>query len=1041
MNGIHDIMRLSAFVYIWLKAFGRGGRSVGEQHVGGERLHGNCMSALNLLCLLLVPAVAHWSKLPVNGIPRPAGRSVHVAIFDARAEHYWIHGGSSSTFVADLWSYDFATGSWDQRQQLNQPPGRGDHVAAWDPNSDTFWVHGGYDGVSYLGDLWKYSGYTWTNIAATGPSPRSQHVAVWDPSNSVIWIHGGINSCVLNDELWKFDTKASTWTAWPSSQQPLARASHVAVWDDANQAIWIHGGYSRTCGDFGGLQRDLWRFDTTANSNNWNLVAIGGPTARAYHVAGWDPTNEAIWIHGGLQGANFCSDLWRFDVNLYEWRLLSEKEGPSARFSHAAAFDSTSTSFCLHGGYSDGRLESDLWCYQWTTTTTSRTTSSLTTSSTSKTTSTSLTRSTSITSSSTSSKSRTSTSVSTITLTYSTTLTKTTTSATTSMSTSTSTSSISLSSTTSISMSTTSTDTVTSSTSISSTHTSSTTQTKTSTETSTTSYTSTSTTLSSSTTQTKTSTVTSSTSTSYTSTSSTHTSSTSKTSSSSSTTLTISSSTSSTRTTSSSTRSSTSQTISTSTSSTVTITTTTTTTPEDLTVFYIICPLSGLVIVSLVLLSLLYAWRYCKAHRFVVVPVSQVAVPQAYLKSPEAPPWCLPPAPPSPPPPPVGPPNMIPFNTQPLLPPFESPLSPLAHAVPSEHQIQLILPDLHSPGELTGANDVRINIPPHRCAVSPAPPIVEVLVEVGVQPMRPEYQPKPMVRQLGGQFQDVACQRCVARETQQAPILPMPNVLTTVLMPFLLRPACRLLDGPRIVRIAGHVAPHDESLACDVPDLQRCTEPSEAFKRQRAQSTPPMVRPETLFLTHPMAGPSLVNVTMKPMVQATARLPATMQRAPVLPQTCIQVAAAYAAHLQAPQPLEEPPPPTVNPRGRTCACEGALEMDLTPITLEVSIPCALDRRLVEVLPSEPRGEIMVREPVALSTPAFVWPSAAPKPQYPLQVAWWKPSFETPESLPTSTVIIPVEIPSGSKGYVRTDWYQRRVNFFCSGQIGLATNEM
>ena len=42
--------------------------------------------------------------------------------------------------------------------------------------------------------------------------------------------------------------------------------------------------------------------------------------------------------------------------------------------------------------------------YQWTTTTTSRTTSSLTTSSTSKTTSTSLTRSTSITSSSTSSK-------------------------------------------------------------------------------------------------------------------------------------------------------------------------------------------------------------------------------------------------------------------------------------------------------------------------------------------------------------------------------------------------------------------------------------------------------------------------------------------------------------------------------------------------------------------------------------------------------------------------------------------------------------
>ena len=118
----------------------------------------------------------------------------------------------------------------------------------------SFWVHGGYDGVSYFGDLWKYSdsGYTWTNIPAAGPSPRSQHVAVWDTSSSAIWIHGGLKDCVLNQELWKFDTQAGTWTSWPS-QEPSARANHVAVWDDTNRAIWIHAGYNRpsaegTCG-------------------------------------------------------------------------------------------------------------------------------------------------------------------------------------------------------------------------------------------------------------------------------------------------------------------------------------------------------------------------------------------------------------------------------------------------------------------------------------------------------------------------------------------------------------------------------------------------------------------------------------------------------------------------------------------------------------------------------------------------------------------------------------------------------------------------
>lgn len=219
---------------------------------------GNCMRAVNLLSFGLMSVVAQWIRLEQNGIIRPAGRSVHVATFDEGAKHYWIHGGSSGPFIVDLWSYDLESGTWDQRQQLNQPPpARGDHVAVWDPDTNTFWVHGGYNdenGPLYFGDLWKYSGYTWTNIAAAGPSPRSQHVAVWDTSSSAIWIHGGLKDCVLNQELWKFDTQAGTWTSWPSSQeQPSARANHVAVWDDANRAIWIHAGYNRPSADVKGL--------------------------------------------------------------------------------------------------------------------------------------------------------------------------------------------------------------------------------------------------------------------------------------------------------------------------------------------------------------------------------------------------------------------------------------------------------------------------------------------------------------------------------------------------------------------------------------------------------------------------------------------------------------------------------------------------------------------------------------------------------------------------------------------------------------------
>eukprot|EP00438_Fugacium_kawagutii_P010666 Skav207411 [mRNA] locus=scaffold646:109544:110170:+ [translate_table: standard] len=197
------------------------------------------------LCLIQgLSVLGSWSRVQ-DTAPKPSGRSVHVALFDD-ATNLWIHGGSDGAFTLDLWSFDFDTGTWDRKQLNGAPSARGDHVAVWDPDGYALWVHGGYDGTNYFDDLWRYSGYTWTNLATPGPSPRSQHVAVWDATNLAIWIHGGTNHCTLNQDLWKFDTQMSTWSRMPEGQyQPFARANHVAVWDDGRRAMWIHAGYNR----------------------------------------------------------------------------------------------------------------------------------------------------------------------------------------------------------------------------------------------------------------------------------------------------------------------------------------------------------------------------------------------------------------------------------------------------------------------------------------------------------------------------------------------------------------------------------------------------------------------------------------------------------------------------------------------------------------------------------------------------------------------------------------------------------------------------
>ena len=42
-------------------------------------------------------------------------------------------------------------------------------------------------------------------------------------------------------DLWRFS--AGAWTRWTSSLgRPAARSGHVAIWDDVNDLLWIHGG-------------------------------------------------------------------------------------------------------------------------------------------------------------------------------------------------------------------------------------------------------------------------------------------------------------------------------------------------------------------------------------------------------------------------------------------------------------------------------------------------------------------------------------------------------------------------------------------------------------------------------------------------------------------------------------------------------------------------------------------------------------------------------------------------------------------------------
>ena len=206
-------------------------------------------SPLQRLCFLngLTSVLAFWVLVNDTG----PERSGHVAAWDAGGQQFLIHGGSDTEFRPDLWAYDAETGTWDLAPQLNSAPlKRGEHVAVWDPRELALWIHGGFDGVTLFNDVWRYSDNRWIHFAGgpgEAPTARSSHVAVWDTAQSAMWLHGGLGGD-LQDDLWKFSYRSLSSSSWVQihpidNRLPSARAHHAAAWDEINSAMWVHGGY------------------------------------------------------------------------------------------------------------------------------------------------------------------------------------------------------------------------------------------------------------------------------------------------------------------------------------------------------------------------------------------------------------------------------------------------------------------------------------------------------------------------------------------------------------------------------------------------------------------------------------------------------------------------------------------------------------------------------------------------------------------------------------------------------------------------------
>lgn len=216
-------------------------------------------------------------------------------------------------------------------------------------------LFGGADERQVLGDLWKWEGGAWRQLAATGPVPRTFPAMVYDRDRRCIVLFGGNRvlfgaendkDTFLND-LWEWD--GVRWREIKTAT-PSARAEAIMVYDRHRQRVVLFGGYRLVEGKSFRLG-DTWEWD----GKIWQQVSTAGPSPRNGAAMVYDTARRRVVLFGG-SGAS--GETWKWDGK--SWREIKPTLA-AGRFNSVMAYDEKHEQIIRFGGWNGKTRVSDTW--------------------------------------------------------------------------------------------------------------------------------------------------------------------------------------------------------------------------------------------------------------------------------------------------------------------------------------------------------------------------------------------------------------------------------------------------------------------------------------------------------------------------------------------------------------------------------------------------------------------------------------------------------------------------------------------------------
>ncbi len=247
---------------------------------------------------------------------------------------------------------DCSDDSWTATSTAGVPDIRFQHTAVWTGTEMIIWGGINNSPPYFLRNGGRYNPATdsWTAVSTTdAPVARDRHRAVWTGSEMIVW--GGYNGNDLSDG-GRYNPATNTWTTMSIANAPVPREQHSAVWTGVEMIIW------------GGRDNVTW-FNSGGRYNpdtdSWTAIStLNAPERRWYHTAEWTGSEMIVW--GGTNQTIALNTGGKYNPATDSWTATSTANAPLGRVAHTSiwsdsemnvwgGYDSTITDFNTGGRY------------------------------------------------------------------------------------------------------------------------------------------------------------------------------------------------------------------------------------------------------------------------------------------------------------------------------------------------------------------------------------------------------------------------------------------------------------------------------------------------------------------------------------------------------------------------------------------------------------------------------------------------------------------------------------------------------------------